>query len=175
MEISTVYVEYWIRLKWNLKSLIFVSFFTGKNIINEQFLLNRLAQATIDIYVTTCMVSRCTQSLNEGLPSAMHEELMTKVCTFASALQLNCVFSIYHHFWSLLYISINFFFHFRLLQMKLTWEWFKIWELSGIQPNLTLSAWCRRFPKMSVKIMHLFRAILLEFKLLTKSKNIQTD
>merc|ERR1719238_856828 len=50
----------------------------GKNIINEQFLLNRLAQATIDIYVTTCMVSRCTQSLNEGLPSAMHEELMTK-------------------------------------------------------------------------------------------------
>merc|ERR1711935_381109 len=44
----------------------------GKNIINEQFLLNRLAQATIDIYVTTCMVSRCTQSLNEGLPSAMH-------------------------------------------------------------------------------------------------------
>merc|ERR1719398_345364 len=50
----------------------------GKNIINEQFLLNRLAQATIDIYVTTCMVSRCTQSLNEGLPSAMHEELMVK-------------------------------------------------------------------------------------------------
>merc|ERR1711935_212006 len=50
----------------------------GKNIINEQFLPNRLAQATIDIYVTTCMVSRCTQSLNEGLPSAMHEELMTK-------------------------------------------------------------------------------------------------
>jgi len=50
----------------------------NKNIINEQFLLNRLAAAAIDIYATTCMLSRCTQSLNEGLPSAMHEELMTK-------------------------------------------------------------------------------------------------
>merc|ERR1719447_744093 len=35
----------------------------NKNIINEQFLLNRLASAAIDIYVTTCMLSRCTQSL----------------------------------------------------------------------------------------------------------------
>ena len=52
---------------------------SDKNIINEQFLLNRLASAAIDIYVTTCMLSRCTQSLNEGLPSAMHEELLTKV------------------------------------------------------------------------------------------------
>jgi len=50
----------------------------GKNIIGEQFLLNRLAAAAIDIYVTTCMLSRCTQSLNQGLPSAMHEELITK-------------------------------------------------------------------------------------------------
>lgn len=50
----------------------------GKNIIGEQFLLNRLAAAAIDIYVTTCMLSRCTQSLQQGLPSAMHEELLTK-------------------------------------------------------------------------------------------------
>merc|ERR1711935_1013261 len=50
----------------------------GKNIIHEQFILNRLAAVAIDIYVTTCMLSRCTQSLNEGLPSAMHEEMMTK-------------------------------------------------------------------------------------------------
>ena len=57
-------------------NLLFIS---DKNIINEQFLLNRLASAAIDIYVTTCMLSRCTQSLNEGLPSAMHEELLTKV------------------------------------------------------------------------------------------------
>merc|ERR1711953_1516072 len=44
----------------------------GKRIIGEQFLLNRLAAAAIDIYATTCMLSRCTQSLNEGRPSAMH-------------------------------------------------------------------------------------------------------
>jgi len=50
----------------------------GKHIIGEQFLLNRLAGAAIDIYATTCMLSRCTQSLNEGRPSAMHEELVTK-------------------------------------------------------------------------------------------------
>lgn len=50
----------------------------GKHIINEQFLLNRLAEAAIDIYATSCMLSRCTQSLNEGLASARHEELLTK-------------------------------------------------------------------------------------------------
>merc|ERR1711876_77714 len=49
-----------------------------KHIINEQFLLNRLAQPAIDIYITSCMLSRCTLSLNQNLPSAMQEELMTK-------------------------------------------------------------------------------------------------
>merc|ERR1711997_1016631 len=51
----------------------------GKNIINEQFILNRLANATIDIYANTCVLSRCTKSINEGLESAHQEELMTKV------------------------------------------------------------------------------------------------
>jgi len=58
----------------------------GKNIINEQFLLQRLADATIDIYASTCVLSRCSKSLNEGLESAHHEEMMTKVwCTEAYA------------------------------------------------------------------------------------------
>merc|ERR1739842_99390 len=60
-----------------------------KNIINEQFLLNRLAAAAIDIYVTACMLSRCSQSLNEGLPSAMHEELLTKA--FANEANLRVI------------------------------------------------------------------------------------
>merc|ERR1711915_435041 len=51
----------------------------GKNIINEQFILNRLANATIDIYANTCVLSRCTKSLNDGLASAQHEEMMAKV------------------------------------------------------------------------------------------------
>merc|ERR550517_738652 len=51
----------------------------GKNIINEQFLLNRLANATIDIYASSCVLARCTKSLNEGVEPAHHEEMMTKV------------------------------------------------------------------------------------------------
>merc|ERR1711973_368581 len=51
----------------------------GKDIINEQFILNRLANATIDIYANTCVLSRCTKTLNEGLESAHHEQLMTEV------------------------------------------------------------------------------------------------
>ncbi|TRY78408.1 hypothetical protein TCAL_07844 [Tigriopus californicus] len=50
----------------------------GKNIINEQFLLKRIADASIDIYAMSCVLSRCSMSLNEGLSSAHHEELMTK-------------------------------------------------------------------------------------------------
>merc|ERR1719325_18300 len=49
----------------------------GKDIINEQFVLNRLANATIDIYANTCVLSRCTKSLVEGLESAHHEQLLT--------------------------------------------------------------------------------------------------
>merc|ERR1712038_1387877 len=51
----------------------------GKHIINEQFLLNRLAQSAIDIYISSCVMSRCSKSLNENLSSARHEEIMTKV------------------------------------------------------------------------------------------------
>merc|ERR1711872_534329 len=51
----------------------------GKNIINEQFLLNRLANATIDIYASSCVLARCSKSLNEGVESAHHEEMMAKL------------------------------------------------------------------------------------------------
>jgi len=51
----------------------------GKGIINEQFVLNRLANATIDLYANSCVLSRCTKSLNDGIDSAHHEEIMTKV------------------------------------------------------------------------------------------------
>merc|ERR1719433_2013296 len=57
----------------------------GKHIIGEQFLLNRLAQSAIDIYISSCMLSRCSKSLTDNLTSARHEELMTKVyCNEAS-------------------------------------------------------------------------------------------
>merc|ERR1719266_1962796 len=51
----------------------------GKHIIHEQFLLKRLADANIDIYSMSCVLSRCSKSLEEGLESAHQEEMMTKV------------------------------------------------------------------------------------------------
>merc|ERR1712223_1274598 len=41
----------------------------GKHIINEQFLLNRLAQSAIDIYISSCVISRCSKSLTDNLKS----------------------------------------------------------------------------------------------------------
>lgn len=49
----------------------------GKNIVNEQFLLNRLADSAIDIYAMACVLSRATRSIKLNLPSAEHERLMT--------------------------------------------------------------------------------------------------
>lgn len=57
----------------------------GKNIVDQQFLLNRLADCAIDIYVMTCVLSRATRSIQLNLESAQHEQLMTKAwCIEAS-------------------------------------------------------------------------------------------
>ena len=57
----------------------------GKNIVNEQFHLNRLADAAIDIYAMSCVLSRASRSLKLNLPSADHEKLMTETfCTEAN-------------------------------------------------------------------------------------------
>ncbi|KAJ8981480.1 hypothetical protein NQ317_007006 [Molorchus minor] len=53
----------------------------GKNIVNEQFILNRLAGATFDIFTSTVALSRASQSLKENLPSAAHEKLIAEVWT----------------------------------------------------------------------------------------------
>lgn len=50
----------------------------GKNIVNEQMLLNRLADSSIDIYSMVCVLSRASNSLKLKLPSTEHELLMTK-------------------------------------------------------------------------------------------------
>lgn len=51
----------------------------GKKIIDEQFLLNRLANAAIDTYTMAVVLSRATRSLSLGLPSAQHELLLAEV------------------------------------------------------------------------------------------------
>ncbi|CAG0886344.1 unnamed protein product [Darwinula stevensoni] len=51
----------------------------GRNIVNEQFLLNRLANAAIDVYGMIVVLSRATSSLNANASSAAFEEKVTKV------------------------------------------------------------------------------------------------
>uniref|UniRef100_A0A182J7F3 Very long-chain specific acyl-CoA dehydrogenase, mitochondrial n=1 Tax=Anopheles atroparvus TaxID=41427 RepID=A0A182J7F3_ANOAO len=50
----------------------------GKKIVDEQFLLNRLADAAIDTYSMAVVLSRASRSVRKDLPSAEHEVLMTK-------------------------------------------------------------------------------------------------
>lgn len=49
----------------------------GKNIIDQQFVLSRLADCAIDIYAMACVLSRCTRSIQSNLPSVEHERAMT--------------------------------------------------------------------------------------------------
>ncbi|KAJ9584882.1 hypothetical protein L9F63_020782 [Diploptera punctata] len=57
----------------------------GRGIVDEQFVLNRLANAAIDSYTMVVVLSRATLSLNSNLPTAHQEELMTNVwCNEAS-------------------------------------------------------------------------------------------
>ncbi|XP_067008647.2 very long-chain specific acyl-CoA dehydrogenase, mitochondrial [Anabrus simplex] len=57
----------------------------GRNIVEEQFVLNRLANAAIDTYTMVVVLSRASKTLERSLPSAAHEQLMTQVwCSEAS-------------------------------------------------------------------------------------------
>ncbi|XP_062551352.1 very long-chain specific acyl-CoA dehydrogenase, mitochondrial-like [Armigeres subalbatus] len=57
----------------------------GKRIVDEQFLLTRLADSAIDIYAMATVLSRATRAVSNKLPSAEHEVLMTKAwCVEAS-------------------------------------------------------------------------------------------
>lgn len=57
----------------------------GKNIIHEQFLLNRIANSAIDIYACMCVLSRATRSDQLNLATADHEINMVRVmCNEAS-------------------------------------------------------------------------------------------
>jgi len=63
----------------------------GKGILEQQFLLNRLAAAAIDIYASVVVLSRATRSLSMNSPSASHEEKIARVwCNEAcDRIQLN--------------------------------------------------------------------------------------
>jgi len=50
-----------------------------KNIAEEQFLLTKVAECTIDLYTSAVVLSRATRSLNNNIPSAAYEVLLTKL------------------------------------------------------------------------------------------------
>lgn len=50
----------------------------GKNIVEEQFMLNRLADAAIDTYAMAVVLSRASRTVYKNLPSAEHEVLMAQ-------------------------------------------------------------------------------------------------
>ncbi|XP_058815271.1 very long-chain specific acyl-CoA dehydrogenase, mitochondrial-like [Topomyia yanbarensis] len=50
----------------------------GKGIVEEQYMLNRLADAAIDIYAMAAVLSRASRAVNKSLPSAEHESLMAQ-------------------------------------------------------------------------------------------------
>ncbi|XP_037664139.1 very long-chain specific acyl-CoA dehydrogenase, mitochondrial isoform X2 [Choloepus didactylus] len=47
-----------------------------KEIVDEQFLLQRLADAAIDLYAMVVVLSRASRALSEGHPSAQHEKML---------------------------------------------------------------------------------------------------
>ncbi|XP_069338071.1 very long-chain specific acyl-CoA dehydrogenase, mitochondrial isoform X1 [Eulemur rufifrons] len=57
-----------------------------KGIVNEQFLLQRLADGAIDLYAMVVVLSRASRSLSEGYPTAQHEKMLCDTwCTEAAA------------------------------------------------------------------------------------------
>ena len=62
----------------------------GKTILEEQFLLNRLSAAAIDIYANVVVLSRATRSLKMNLPAASHEEKIARVwCNEVNSIDFN--------------------------------------------------------------------------------------
>lgn len=58
----------------------------GKGIVEEQFILNRLAQAAIDTYTMSVVLSRASLAATQNTPTAQHEVLMAQVwCAEASS------------------------------------------------------------------------------------------
>ncbi|KAM8882409.1 very long-chain specific acyl-CoA dehydrogenase, mitochondrial [Synchiropus picturatus] len=48
----------------------------GKKIIDEQFVLKRVADCAIDLYAMVVVLSRASRSLSRGHPSAQHEKML---------------------------------------------------------------------------------------------------
>ncbi|CAH1121012.1 unnamed protein product [Ceutorhynchus assimilis] len=61
----------------------------GKSIVNEQFILNRIASAVFDIYASAVVLSRASAALREGGETAQHQKLMAEVWTLEAAQRIS--------------------------------------------------------------------------------------
>ncbi|KAH0626089.1 hypothetical protein JD844_000827 [Phrynosoma platyrhinos] len=62
----------------------------GKKIIDEQFVLKRIADSAIDLYAMVVVLSRASRSLEQGQPTAQHEKMLCEtwcIEVFYSAFQ----------------------------------------------------------------------------------------
>lgn len=57
----------------------------GKGIVQEQFILNRLANATFDIYSSAVVLSRASVALQNNSATAQHEKLMAEAWTLEAS------------------------------------------------------------------------------------------
>ena len=51
----------------------------GKTIRDEQFIVHRIGEITIDLYSMAACLSRCTQSFQHQLPTAVHESKLVRI------------------------------------------------------------------------------------------------
>ncbi|XP_056410296.1 very long-chain specific acyl-CoA dehydrogenase, mitochondrial isoform X2 [Hyla sarda] len=57
----------------------------GKRIVDEQYVLQRVADCAIDLYAMVVVLSRSSRALSQGLPTAAHEKVLCDVwCSEAS-------------------------------------------------------------------------------------------
>ncbi|KAM6969827.1 very long-chain specific acyl-CoA dehydrogenase, mitochondrial-like [Aplochiton taeniatus] len=54
----------------------------GKKIIDEQFVLKRVADSAIDLYAMVVVLSRASRSLSQGNPTAQHEKVLCETWCF---------------------------------------------------------------------------------------------
>lgn len=57
----------------------------GKGIVEEQYILNRFAQAALDTYTSVVVLSRASKAAEEKLPTAEHEILMAQAWCMEAA------------------------------------------------------------------------------------------
>ncbi|XP_053574407.1 very long-chain specific acyl-CoA dehydrogenase, mitochondrial [Bombina bombina] len=56
----------------------------GKRIVDQQFILQRVADCSIDLYAMIVVLSRASRSFSQGLPTAQHEKILCDIwCTEA--------------------------------------------------------------------------------------------